>query len=111
MKEIDTLNSYEAMLNEPGVKCVYFYSDWCRDCHYTDRYMHLVEKRYSNINFYRVNRETVPMLSKHLNVYGVPSFLMHKGEETVARYVDKKRKTIEEVIAFIDETCKEEGCA
>ncbi len=102
MTNIETLKDYELMLEDNHYKVIMFISDWCPDCHYADRFWGHFETIYEGVNFYRVDREVLPNIAKDLNIFGVPSYIIYKGDRIIARYVDKYRKTFEQVKRFID---------
>ena len=107
---IDSLKSYEETINKPGVTFVVFISEWCPDCHVADRFMPHLETMYPDFNVIRVNRESLPQLSNHLNIYGVPSFLLYKNGTLIGQFISRSRKSFDEVKSFIESTCQKEGC-
>ena len=59
-------------------------------------------KKYSDFSFYYVDRDEFIDLCVKLDVFGIPSFVAYnKGEET-GRYVNKDRKTQEQIEEFIE---------
>ncbi len=102
MSEIKTLKAYEDMLQKDGYKVVMFISEWCPDCAYADKYWPHFKTMYDGVSFYRVEREVLPSVAMDLNIYGVPGFVVYKNDRVTARYVDKFRKTFEQVKAFLD---------
>ncbi|MFH5881580.1 thioredoxin family protein [Liberiplasma polymorphum] len=100
---INDYDTYEQCLLKPGHKVMVFMSDWCPDCHYMETYLSHIKKLYDTVPFYLVDREAVALLSMELNIFGVPSLLVYEGENIIARYVDKERKTFMQVKQFLDE--------
>ena len=108
MKKLhNTKEFYEAV--EDGKLCiVYFYTKWCPDCFMMKPALPRLEKEYPDITFYKFDRDKDIQLARHLEIYGIPSFLVfHKGDE-IGRYVDKLRKSYLQVKTFIDEVLPKE---
>ncbi|QMS85411.1 thioredoxin family protein [Candidatus Xianfuyuplasma coldseepsis] len=103
MKEIKTLKQfYDVIENEPNV-LVYWYTKWCPDCFATKPHLPRLENEFSTIEFYSMDRDVDINLAKHLEIFGIPSFLYFENGEEVGRYVDKKRKSYDQIKAFIND--------
>jgi thiol-disulfide isomerase/thioredoxin len=87
---------------------VYFYTKWCPDCFMMKPALPRLEKDYPEITFYSFNRDSDIHLAKHLEIYGIPSFLIFNNGDEIGRYVDKKRKSYIEVKTFIEEVLTKE---
>ncbi len=103
MTEITSLKTYASVIQSPTPVVVMFSSDACGDCFYADQFMHHIETLFNTYAFYRVKRETLPTLALDLKIYGVPSFLIYQSGTCLNRYVDKHRKSFEDVLSFIDQ--------
>lgn len=102
-----TKNFYEAV--EKNELCIiYFYTIWCPDCFVMKPVLPRLEKDYPAIKFYSMNRDKDIQLAKHLEIYGIPSFLMFDNGDEIGRYVDKRRKSYIEVKTFIDQVLTKE---
>ncbi|WP_332835302.1 thioredoxin family protein [Bacillus sp. FJAT-44742] len=63
-----------------------------------------IEEKYRDFTFYHADRDELIEICQEYDVYGIPSFIaFHRGKE-VHRFVDKKRKTEEQIIEFIKDT-------
>jgi thiol-disulfide isomerase/thioredoxin len=83
-----------------------FSADWCPDCRVIEPILPEVEKENSTYTFYYVDRDEFIDLCSELNVFGIPSFVaFHQGEE-VGRFVNKERKTQEQIQDFINSLAK-----
>ncbi|GAB2676972.1 thioredoxin family protein [Paenibacillus thermoaerophilus] len=80
-----------------------FKTTWCKDCHYIEPFMPEVEAAYADrLTFIQIDRDELPDLCTELNVLGIPSFIAFaQGKETI-RFVNKYRKTREEIEEFLD---------
>jgi thiol-disulfide isomerase/thioredoxin len=87
-------------------KLVIFYwiTKWCPDCFVSKRFMPQLEKDFESMEFYSIDKNTNLDLAKHLNIYGVPSFLIYENNQEISRLVNKKRKTYNEVKEYIFES-------
>ncbi len=104
MKTINTLHAYEtALRNGSKETVIIFYSTWCPDCHRLEPYLDRLEAVFEDIDFYYVQREKVPLIAKHLNIYGVPSVLYYVKDELVDSYIDPTYKSPGMITHFIAE--------
>jgi len=53
-----------------------------------------------------MDRDLELELAMHLNIYGIPSFLMFSQGEEIGRFVSKFSKSYLEVRSFIEESIK-----
>ncbi|GEN48781.1 thioredoxin family protein [Ligilactobacillus pobuzihii] len=84
-----------------GKYVLFFTADWCPDCRFIKPAMPEIEKDFSDYTFIQVDRDENIDLCQEMTVMGIPSFIVYeKGEET-ARFVNKDRKTKEEVEDFL----------
>lgn len=104
-----TLNNIEEFYNavEGNEKSiVYFYTEWCPDCYMIKPFVPRLEYDFKDYMFYSFDRDSSIELAKHLEIYGIPSFVVfHNGDE-IGRLVTKFRKTYQEVKTFIEKTIK-----
>ncbi len=106
MKTIKTLASFEAIVTNYRYVVVILSSDSCPDCHYLDTFTDALEMAHNDIVFVKVKRSDLPMLFTHYNVYGVPSIFFYENAELTDTYIDKNRKTLSMVDAFITQAKK-----
>jgi thiol-disulfide isomerase/thioredoxin len=101
----NTKEFYEAVEQEKKV-LVYFYTKWCPDCFVINPHIPRLEKEYPDIEFYKMDRDIDIALARHLNIFGIPSFLIFESGDELGSLVNKKRKSYNEVKEFIDTTIK-----
>ena len=58
-------------------------------------------KRYSDYQFYYINRDEWMQVCVEFNVMGIPSFVALRNGEEIGRFVSKNRKTEAEIDAFL----------
>lgn len=81
---------------------LFFTADWCPDCRFIKPVMPEIEAKYADYEFITVDRDENIDLCAELDVYGIPSFIAFNNGNEMGRFVNKDRKTKEEVEGFID---------
>lgn len=61
-----------------------------------------VIEKYTNFNFYTVNRDNLMDLCIELDIFGIPSFVAFKDGLEIGRFVNKDRKTRQQIEDFIE---------
>jgi thiol-disulfide isomerase/thioredoxin len=105
LKKLTSIEEYKQIIQ--GENTIFMFSaDWCPDCRVIEPILPEVEKENSTYTFYYVDRDEFIDLCSELNVFGIPSFVaFHQGEE-VGRFVNKERKTQEQIQDFINSLAK-----
>ncbi len=107
LKKLKALKEvYDVIENEEKV-ILYFYTTFCPDCIVLSPYLNRLEKDFSTHTFYKLNRDHHLELAKHLEIYGIPSFLVFENGDEVGRLVNKLRKSYIEVKTFIEKTIEQ----
>ncbi|MBF0706202.1 MULTISPECIES: thioredoxin family protein [Bacillales] len=102
MKKFATHEEYLQAIKE-GKSVLLFSADWCPDCRVIDPFLPDLEEKYSELDFYYVDRDDHIELCQEMDVFGIPSFVaFNEGEET-GRFVSKMRKSKEEIEEFLTE--------
>lgn len=103
MKSIKSMAAYEEALHQgQEEKVMIFNSNWCKDSAALAPYVDRLEPIFKTIDFYWVEREKVPVIAKHLNIYGVPSILYYQHDQLIASYIDPYAKTVGMIVEFIE---------
>ncbi|MBD1380160.1 thioredoxin family protein [Metabacillus arenae] len=101
MKIIDSSENYKQVIALENV-ILMFSADWCPDCRAIEPILPELEKENEKHTFYYVDRDKFIELCQELNVFGIPSFIaFHHGQET-GRFVNKERKSKEQIQEFIN---------
>ena len=101
MKE---LGSNAAILDEekkPGKQMLFFSANWCSDCRFIKPAMPEIEKDFSDYEFVAVDRDKNLEVAQEMGVFGIPSFIAFKDGKEIGRFVNKDRKTKQQVEDFI----------
>lgn len=101
MPELNSLNQFAELVDSNKVNVLVFSANWCPDCHFIKPFMPKLIEKYSDIDFYYVDRDQNIELAQKLMVMGIPSFVaVGKGKE-LGRFVSRLRKTEAEIDEFL----------
>lgn len=84
-----------------GRYVLFFTADWCPDCNFISPVMPEIEADFADFVFLRVDRDENMNLANSLGILGIPSFIAFDNGEEIGRFVNKKRKTKQEVENFL----------
>lgn len=85
-----------------GKVVLFFTADWCPDCRFIKPAMPEIEQDFSDYTFYEVDRDENIDLATELNVFGIPSFIVYDNGKEIGRFVNKDRKTKQQVEDFLN---------
>lgn len=100
MENLQSVEQFE-LLKNGDITVFVFTAAWCKDCVFINPFMPEVVEKYSNIHFVKVDRDQFIDLCIELDIFGIPSFVAYKNGEELGRFVNKDRKTQEEIEAFL----------
>ncbi|UKS27510.1 thioredoxin family protein [Paenibacillus sp. HWE-109] len=102
MLKVSNDQAFQELISQPALTVAIFKTTWCKDCHYIDPFMPSVEQDYAGrITFIELDRDEVPELCEQLNILGIPSFIAFQNGKELVRFVNKLRKTREEIEQFL----------
>ncbi|ADU31528.1 thioredoxin family protein [Evansella cellulosilytica] len=102
MKQLESREQFEQLTNGTGTVFM-FSAGWCPDCVVIEPDLPAIEKEFPEFDFYKVNRDEFIELCQELEIMGIPSFVAYKNGVEVNRFVNKNRKTKEEIVSFLRE--------
>lgn len=85
-----------------GKYVLFFTADWCPDCQFIKPVMPEIEAEFSDFKFLLVDRDENIDFCQEMFVMGIPSFIVYVDGKEKDRFVNKDRKTKEEVEAFLN---------
>lgn len=88
---------------EKGNNVFFFTADWCGDCRFIKPVMPEIEAEFPEYQFVEVDRDDYMDVAIEWNIFGIPSFVVIKDGKEVGRFVNKNRKTKEEIATFLRE--------
>lgn len=101
MKEIETREAFEQVIQSKEPVIIKFYADWCPDCRRMDLFIGGVMEEYSQYKWYQVNKDKTEGLAEKYDVMGIPSILIFQEGEKLAHQHSAYTKTPEEVEEFL----------
>jgi thiol-disulfide isomerase/thioredoxin len=101
MENVKSIEQFKTTINS-GVTIAVFSADWCPDCVVIKPILPEIEEEFSSFNFIFVDRDDHIELCQELDIFGIPSFLAFKDGEEIGRYVNKERKTKEQIVSFLE---------
>ncbi|RXZ84256.1 thioredoxin [Paenibacillaceae bacterium] len=103
MQIVKTEEAFRQQIAQDIVTIAIFKTTWCKDCHYIEPFIGDVEAAYAGrAAFIEIDRDELPDLCSELNILGIPSFIAFKNGTELVRFVNKLRKSREEIEQFVD---------
>ncbi|PQP80967.1 thiol reductase thioredoxin [Paenibacillus sp. PCH8] len=103
MEQITSKPAFDVSIQSPRLTIAVFKADWCGDCKYIDPFMPEVEEKYAReLTLIEVDVDQVGTVSEEQNILGIPSFVAYTDGRELVRYVNKLRKSREEIEQFLD---------
>ncbi|MFC4388185.1 thioredoxin family protein [Gracilibacillus marinus] len=100
MNIVKSEEQYEQLLQEEKVIFL-FTADWCPDCRVIEPVLPEIEEKFADYQFYSVDRDDFIDICIKNDIFGIPSFVAYNKGQEVDRFVSKKRKSQEEIEAFL----------
>ena len=103
MEQLKKMNQDELQAELAGKKVVLFFTaDWCPDCNFIKPAMPEIEADFPQFTFIKVDRDENIDLAADLGIMGIPSFVAYDDGKEIGRFVNKDRKTKEQVESFLN---------
>ena len=91
-----------AALIEDGKPTVFlFVTTLCGDCHYIKPHLPAIEEAFPDFRFVQLDRDDFMSLAQEWAILGIPSLVVLENGKEIGRFVDKNRKTKEEIMNFL----------
>lgn len=102
MKKITSKLEFDTAIRSPKITVAVFKADWCPDCKFIDPFMPEVEEKFGNdLDLIEVDVDQVGTVSEEQNIMGIPSFVAYADGKELTRYVNKLRKSRDEIEHFL----------
>lgn len=102
MDKITSEAEFQVAIQSPRLTVAVFKADWCGDCKFIDPFMPDVEQKFSNqLTLVEVDVDAVGDVSQQQNILGIPSFVAYADGRELIRFVNKFRKSREEIEDFL----------
>lgn len=102
MKQFTSNDEIMGAAKADGKKMLFFSADWCSDCRFIKPAMPEIEAEYADFDFIAVDRDANIEVAQEMGVMGIPSFIAFEDGKEIGRFVNKDRKTKQEVESFIN---------
>ncbi|ANF98197.1 thioredoxin family protein [Paenibacillus bovis] len=103
MQMINSSESFYTTINSAKLTVAVYKADWCVDCKFIDPFMPEVEDQYADrLQLVEVDVESVGDVSQEQNIMGIPSFVAYANGKELVRFVNKARKSRQEIEQFLD---------
>ncbi|MEK4004579.1 thioredoxin family protein [Paenibacillus sp. FSL H3-0333] len=103
MDKISSPAQFQVAIQSPRLTVAVFKAEWCVDCKFIDPFMPDVEQKYAErLTLVEVDVDAVGDVSQEQNILGIPSFVAYTDGRELVRFVNKLRKSREEIEKFLD---------
>ncbi|AIQ54681.1 thioredoxin family protein [Paenibacillus sp. FSL R7-0331] len=103
MDKISSAAEFQVAIQSPRLTIAVFKADWCSDCKFIDPFIPEVETNYADrLTLVEVDVDAVGDVSQEQNILGIPSFVAYSDGRELVRFVNKLRKSREEIENFLD---------
>ncbi|ETT32610.1 MULTISPECIES: thioredoxin family protein [unclassified Paenibacillus] len=103
MDKISSPAQFQVAIQSPRLTVAVFKADWCVDCKFIDPFMPDVQQKYAErLTLVEVDVDAVGEVSQEQNILGIPSFVAYTDGRELVRFVNKLRKSREEIEKFLD---------
>jgi len=101
MKELTSIEQYKESIKSRK-SIIMFTANWCPDCLVIKPFLPSIVEKFTDYDFYTINRDQLLDLCVELEILGIPSFVAFKDGTEIGRLVSKDRKTKKEIEEFIE---------
>jgi len=103
MDKISSPGEFQVSIQSPRLTVAVFKADWCSDCKFMDPFMPGLEQSYNGrLTLVEVDVDAVGDVSREQNILGIPSFVAYTDGRELVRFVNKLRKSREEIEEFLN---------
>ncbi|GKU80723.1 thioredoxin family protein [Niallia sp. NCCP-28] len=101
MKEIQTLEEFNEIIQSEKIVIVKFFTTWCPDCTRMDLFIGDIMEANADKTWYSLNKDELPSIAEKYDVMGIPSLLLFKNGEKIGHLHSANAKTPEQVEEFL----------
>jgi thiol-disulfide isomerase/thioredoxin len=100
MRKLESKEQFQALKQEENVIFM-FSAEWCIDCRVIEPILPEIMEENNDFSFYYVDRDQFMDLCIEHDIFGIPSFIAFTSGEETGRFVNKDRKTKEQINEFV----------
>ncbi len=99
MNLINSVEEYDALLNNNASVFVDFYADWCGPCKMLGPVVEQVARENSDVQFAKVNIDALPEIAERYGIMSIPTLLSFKGGKQVGSGVGfMPKESVQEIV-------------
>ena len=99
MNLINSVEEYDALLNNNASVFVDFYADWCGPCKMLGPVVEQVAKENTDVQFAKVNIDSLPEIAERYGIMSIPTLLSFKGVKQVGSGVGFiPKESVQEIV-------------
>lgn len=102
MKSLESQEMFEQLCESDRIHVFVFSANWCPDCMFIRPFMPELIEKFSEFTFVYVDRDKFIDLCIDHEIMGIPSFVAYKNNHEIGRFVNKFRKSKEEINQFLE---------
>lgn len=103
MEKPTNMEELASYVSQVGKIVLLFTADWCGDCRFIYPVLPEIEAENPEFTFVQVDRDAFMPVAQKWDIFGIPSLLILENGVEIARLVNKKRKTKDEINNFLAE--------
>ncbi|MTB63831.1 thioredoxin [Streptococcus sp. zg-86] len=96
-----SLEELAGLVEQEGKQVLFFSADWCGDCRFIKPFLPEIEAENPDFQFVLVDRDEYIEVAQQWNVFGIPSLVVLENGKEIARFVNRDRKTKQEINDFL----------
>ncbi|MBF0776616.1 thiol reductase thioredoxin [Streptococcus azizii] len=89
------------LAEQEGKRVFFFSAAWCGDCRYIKPFLPEIEADNPDFQFVLVDRDDYLAVAQEWNVFGIPSLVVLEQGKEIGRFVNRDRKTKQEINDFL----------
>lgn len=99
MNLINSVEEYDALLNNNASVFVDFYADWCGPCKMLGPVVEQVARENTDVQFAKVNIDALPEIAERYGIMSIPTLLSFKGGKQVGSVVGfMPKESVQEIV-------------
>ncbi|MER0123221.1 thioredoxin family protein [Streptococcus sp. ZJ93] len=96
-----SLEELAGLVKQKGKHVLFFSAEWCGDCRFIKPFLPEIEAANPDFQFVLVDRDEYIEVAQQWNVFGIPSLVVLENGKEIARFVNRDRKTKQEINDFL----------
>ncbi|MFT8322830.1 MAG: thioredoxin family protein [Bacillus sp. (in: firmicutes)] len=101
MKQIQTVEEFDQIIQQEETTIIKFFTTWCPDCTRMDLFIEEIIAVNTDKKWFSLNKDELPSLAEKFDVMGIPSLLVFKNGEKIGHLHSANAKTPEQVEEFL----------